>query len=310
MDTSSLLARLGIDDRDRWRELWQRRLAAMGGGASDAAGRLDPRLLWGLALPMLSWLERAPAAPVLALQAPVGAGKTTLSRALQQLAALIGCRLAVVSIDDAYLGWQERQQRMAGNPFGVNRVPPGSHDVDLLLQAMAAWRAHSGPERELRLPRFDKTLRRGQGDRAGFVTTAADALLLEGWLVGYEPLGEPTIRRWLAVAGHDLSPPEQQWLLTCDQSLAAYSRLWAACDSFWCLEPSDWSAVLRWRLQAEARQRRTGSGAMDATLVKRLVRATMASLPPALYQSGLQQRAMAVAQLDRRRRCIGVEPSL
>ena len=309
MESVSLLQRLGVEDRERWRELWQQRLAAAA-TLSDAAGRLDPSLLWGLVLPLLSRLERAPQAPVLALQAPVGAGKSTLGRALQQLAALIGSRLAVVSIDDAYLGWHERQQAMAGNPFGVNRVPPGSHDIELLLQAIAAWRAHSAPQRELQLPRFDKTLRQGQGDRAAVVTTVADALLLEGWLVGYEPIGAQAVGTWLAGAHHDLNPLEQQWLLQCDQRLGDYSRLWAICDSFWCLEPADWSVVLRWRLQAEARQRRAGSGAMDAAQVKRLVRAALASLPPALYQSGLRQRAMAVAQLDRRRRCVVVQPPL
>jgi len=274
---------------------------------------IDQHLLQGLALPLVRELERcctraAAAPPVLALTAPVGAGKSTLARQLQQLAAARGIRLAVASIDDVYRRWPEREQLLSGNPFGVNRVPPGSHEPALLVEAIAAWR-HSGV---LNLPRFDKTLRQGHGDRLAPVAQQADALLLEGWLVGYEPCGIDRINAWLAskqrlpsgavVAA--LSADEQAWLPRWDHALADYQELWRCCAGFWVLQPADWSAVLRWRLQAEARQRRTRGTAMDAAAIRRLVRATLASLPPDLYQPGLLRKARAVATLDQRRRCV------
>ncbi|MFZ9228690.1 MAG: hypothetical protein ACO231_02785 [Prochlorococcaceae cyanobacterium] len=156
---------------------------------------IDQQLLQGLALPLLHELERsctsaAAARPVLALTAPVGAGKSTLARQLQQLAAARGIRLAVASIDDAYRPWPERAQLLAGNPFGVNRVPPGSHEPALLVEAIADWR-QSGV---LNLPRFDKTLRQGHGDRLAPVAQQADALV-----------GIARQRQRLACSGHTLA---------------------------------------------------------------------------------------------------------
>lgn len=257
------------------------------------------------------WVVRSPDhRPVVALTAPVGAGKSTLARQLQDLAATSGLRLAVASIDDAYRRWPERQRRLAGNPFGVNRVPPGSHDPELLLQAIAHWRAGG----ELRLPRFDKTLRQGQGDRSGCSQQQADALLLEGWLVGYEPMGAAAVAAWLATGAvvapglAPLSSSEQAWLPRWDRALVDYQPLWACCDSFWVLQPRHWSAVNRWRLQAEASQRRRSGQGLDAAAINNLVRATVASIPPGLYQPNLIARAAAVATLGGRRQCLDVQP--
>lgn len=285
--------------------------------AAVAQHACDPHLLQGLARPLLNALEarcaqQPDARPVLALTAPVGAGKSTLALQLQQLAARAGLRLAVASIDDAYRSWPDRQQRLAGNPFGVQRVPPGSHDPALLQSAITEWR-HCGV---LRLPRFDKTLNQGQGDRVAPDLVQADALLLEGWLVGYEPCGSAAIASWLeqhnrtapADAGMKLSEAEQVWLPCWDQALAEYQGLWGCCNSFWVLQPQNWAMVRRWRLQAEARQRRRcgTANALSADAVSRMVRATQASLPPGLYQPALLRRASGVATLDGRRRCLAV----
>lgn len=277
--------------------------------ASGEPHKLDVLLREQFAEPLLAWLiarcaQDAARKPVLALQACVGAGKTTLSRQLQALAAAEGLRLAVASIDDAYWPWSERQTRMAGNPFGVSRVPPGSHDPELLRRAIAQWR-HGA---ELLLPRFDKTLRDGAGDRCGWSRVEADALLLEGWLLGYEPQTPPAISAWQTSCDCGLSSTELAWLPRWNEALEAYQPLWECCDSFWVLQPADWSWVLRWRLQAEARQRRRGGQALSGAAIKQMVRATLASLPPQLYQPQLDSRAEAVALLDRRRRCLEIRP--
>ena len=258
----------------------------------------------GFAQPLISRLQRccsqAGCYPVLGLQAPVGAGKSTLARQLQDLATTVGLRLAVASIDDAYHGWAERQRRLAGNPFGVNRVPPGSHDPELLVAAITAWREGG----LLTVPRFDKTLRQGQGDRNGWQRWSdADALLLEGWLVGYQPVGEARLSRWLADHPEELNAAEQAWLHRWDQALADYQALWQCCDSFWMLQPERTSSVLRWRLQAEARQRRRGGQVLSSREIQALVRASQASLPAGLYGPALEARAMGIARLDGRRRC-------
>jgi D-glycerate 3-kinase len=258
---------------------------------------IDARLLAGFVLPMLQQLasqrrDCRARLPLLALNGPVGAGKSSLGRALEALAPAFGLSLMVASIDDLYLPWSERQRRLAGNPFGVSRVPPGSHDLELLLAALSHWRQNGF----LRLPRFDKTLAQGQGDRCGWRQGACDALVLEGWLLGCQALGSEGLAT--ALGAIDLSSPgpgdapalqpiELAWLATWDQLLEAYGPLWQACDGLWVLRPQSWSLPRRWRFQAEARQRRLGAGWLPAADLERLVRSSLCSLPPVLYQDPL-----------------------
>lgn len=244
--------------------------------------------------------------PVLGLNGPVGSGKSTLSRQLRQEFARAGLQLAVASIDDAYLPWAERRQRMAGNPFGVSRVPPGSHDPAALAEPIRCWREQpwSGDGRAtaaLDLPRFDKTLRDGEGDRTSNWHGQADAVLLEGWLLGCRPVPEQELLAWSAAAG--LEAPAQAWLQRSNQALLAYLQLWGTIDQLVMLWPSSWNLPRRWRFQAEARQRRSGGGWLRPERLDQLVQATLQSLPAPLYQRPLLQRARWVRELDARRRC-------
>ena len=285
---------------------------------------MDPLLLEGLAMPMLAQVKGLVGSgqrPVMALNGPVGAGKSLFCQQLMGLAKARGLRLAVASIDDAYLPWEQRLVAMAGNPFGVNRVPPGSHDAPLLVERLQRWRS----EGVLQLPRFDKTLRDGAGDRmveAPSVEAAAttDALVLEGWLMGCRPLGAAGLRAAGVAAGMELAAglaplgaDEAAWLPHWDRQLEAYGPLFDLCDGLWVLRPLDWGLPRRWRFQAEARQRRLqrqnhqADGWLKPAELDRLVRSSLASLPPRLYQEPLIAQAKASAQLNGRRRCINIE---
>lgn len=235
---------------------------------------------------------------VLALNGPVGAGKSTMARLLQQRAAGLGLGLAVASIDDFYLPWEQRQRALEGNPFGVSRVPPGSHDVALALQCLELWQ-DGGP---LRLPRFDKTLRGGLGDRSGEELVQAEVLLLEGWLLGCRSLGRESLATIEAPAGLDAE--ELAWLPHWDKALEAYQPLWQRCAQLWLLRPMSWQAPRRWRLQAEAKQRRRGEAWLPVVELDRVVRASLCSLPPSLYQDPMLELASGYALLDSRRRWI------
>ena len=284
---------------------------------------MDPLLLEGLALPMLAQVEGLVASghrPVLALNGPVGAGKSRFCQQLIGLAQERGLRLAVASIDDAYLPWAQRLEAMAGNPFGVNRVPPGSHDARLLVERLQRWRSGGA----LQLPRFDKTLRDGAGDRVVespiSEAEAGDALVLEGWLMGCRPLGAAGLRAAGVAPGMELAAglaplraEEAAWLPHWDRQLEAYGPLFDLCDGLWVLRPLDWGLPRRWRFQAEARQRRLqrqqhkADGWLKPVELDRLVRSSLASLPPRLYQEPLTAHAKASAQLNRRRRCISIK---
>ncbi|EDY39298.1 phosphoribulokinase/uridine kinase family enzyme [Cyanobium sp. PCC 7001] len=288
---------------------------------------LHPSVVEQVALPLLARLQQLLAAgrrPVLAINGPVGAGKTTLTQVLQTLARRDGVRLGVASIDDFYLPWRQRQQAMAGNPFGVSRVPPGSHDLPLLLESLRTWRGGDAWRR----PRFDKVLRQGQGDRAAIETARCDALVLEGWLLGCRSLdrgegcegdrdGSGELAWWrqaLATATPALTAQELAWLPRWDAELKRYEPVWELLDAIAVLRPSDWRWPRRWRFQAEAKQRRRArltegaGGWLNGQQLEALVRASLCSLPPMLYQEPLAQswgrRVAAAVTLDSRRRCL------
>ncbi len=265
---------------------------------------LDPGLDRQWLQPLMAELARLGASahrPVVALNGPVGAGKSTVAALLRQRAAARGLRLAVASIDDFYLPWEPRLRALSGNPFGVSRVPPGSHDVALALTCLQEWRAGG----VLRLPRFDKTLLGGLGDRADVVGRKADVLLLEGWLLGCRPLGSSQLGELQAHELPGLNRDEQAWMSHADQALEAYLPLWEECSQLWLLRPQSWTLPRRWRLQAEARQRRRGSPWLPVDALDQLVRSSLCSLPPALYQDPLIQQAAGLAVLDGRRRWCG-----
>jgi D-glycerate 3-kinase len=316
---ADLARHCGITDPQAWRRGWRERLdAARRPGAAGAlpAEPIDQVLLWEFALPLLSRLQRLAGRgvrPALGLNAPVGAGKSTLCRLLAGLAPRLGLRLAVASIDDFYLPWAARRRALAGNPFAVTRVPPGSHDPQLLSGCLDHWRSGG----RLCLPRFDKTLREGEGDRCGEQVLEADALLLEGWLIGCRPLGAALeaidLDAVMAAAGpRALSPAERAWLSVWDRALDAYQPAWERLDGLWLLRPRSWSRVWRWRFQAEARQRRAGGAALAPSDLDRLVRASLCSLPPELYLDPLLDPSpsavplAAVGLLDGRRRLLSV----
>ena len=258
--------------------------------------RLDPllrdRLVWPLLEQLHRWQPEVHAGtrrlPLIGLNGPVGAGKSTLGRQLEALAPRFGLRVLVASIDDLYLSWPERGERLAGNPFGVTRVPPGSHDLPLLLEALARWREGG----ILRLPHFDKTLAAGHGDRAGWREQPCDAVVLEGWLLGCRPLSAACLASvmeavscwsrqsdapwpgphhllWSGSGAPPLRPGEWQWLPRWNRELERYVPLWQACDGLWLLRPLHWGLPRRWRFHAEARQRRRGGGWLPAAEIGR-----------------------------------------
>ena len=60
-----------------------------------------------------------------------GVGKSTLAKILSLLLTQLGYQVAIISIDDLYLTYAERQELQAVEPSLIWRGPPGTHDVSL-----------------------------------------------------------------------------------------------------------------------------------------------------------------------------------
>lgn len=197
-------------------------------------------------------LAQAPRA-VVAITGPQGSGKTTVT---QQAVALLRQRhipAVGLSLDDFYKPHAELRAIAArGNPLLQRRGLPGTHDAALLAEFLSSFKAGA---RGLSVPTYDKSLHSGAGDRAAAarVPDGTVAVLVEGWMVGFRPVGAAAIaQRAPEVAALRLSVvPSVADLLEIDASLRAYVPIWDALDAAVRLVPDELRFVYNWRLQQE-----------------------------------------------------------
>lgn len=219
------------------------------------------RIHW-LTIPILQWLTHAVRgsphrALVAGLSAPQGAGKSTLGQLLVTLLQQQGLRAVSLSIDDFYLRHAEQRALAAanpGNPFLEHRGYPGTHDLELGVRTLDALVQGGTVE----LPRYDKSAHGGRGDRAApgeRVTGPFDLVLLEGWMLGFQPqLG---VRAELAAV---------------NALLGGYFVWNEKLDLMVALRAADPRFVLRWRVEAEQAARAAGKPALDDAAIEDYIR--------------------------------------
>ncbi len=253
--------------------------------AQAAPLNLDPVWVWGVGLPLAANLERQLQTHgffVQGLSGVQGAGKSTLVQRLRDLLALRGWRVLTLSLDDFYLTYADRQGLRRQDPALIWRGPPGTHDVPLALSVLQ----HLRQGQPTAIPRFDKSLQGGEGDRLpGETVTEIHGVLFEGWCWGYEPLSVfPTV--WPAELA---LPAAQDFARRCNARLAAYVPLWNAADRHWWWRPQDWRWSKAWRLAAEQQQRALGKPGMGDRTCESFVEYFWQALHPELYWPSLTQ---------------------
>lgn len=239
-------------------------------------------LLWGLWLPLAEWLKlrgRGCDRPLVeGILGGQGTGKSTLALLLRGILAADRRRVACLSIDDLYKTWGDRQQLQQVDPRLRWRGPPGTHDVQLGIQTLQALRQGKSP---VALPRFDKSLHQGQGDRISpELISGADIVLFEGWLVGLRPIDPDAF---------DNAPPpilttaDCAFARDCNTRLADYLPLWNLLDGLIVLNPQDYRLSQQWRKQAEHRMTAIGRPGMSDAEIDQFVEYFWRSLHPALF---------------------------
>ena len=282
-DLIALLEHLGDVDPQGWERRWRQRSAT--DLASDAWARgASADWLWALGLPLLTLaeqLENRGTRHLIGLSALPGCGKSSLGRWLEGAASQLGLSLQVVSIDDFYLDAAGLDLAMQGNPWGVPRALPGSHDLPLLLDRLSAWRQGEQPN----LPMFDKALRKGRGDRCGWRPCPARILLLEGWFVGCEPLaaGQP-----ISAGSEHLLPPlsaeELRYRHIVQDQLRTYAPVWSSLDALWQLQALDFTSSRLWKQDQEATMKQTSGVSLDRRELEGFTRMIMAAIPAVSFQ--------------------------
>lgn len=187
--------------------------------------------------------------PVFAIAGLQGSGKSTLAAQVAALARSRGRRIAVLSIDDFYLGKDGREQlARTVHPLLATRGPPGTHDLALAMHTLE--RLQAGVDTPL--PRFDKL----SDDRLPpalwpHTRGRCDAVVLEGWFLATPAQAEVELDTPLN-ALERIEDADGRWRRWCNQSLAHdYPALWQHIDLLWFLQGPGFNVVPDWRWQQE-----------------------------------------------------------
>ncbi|HJR74150.1 MAG TPA: kinase [Luteimonas sp.] len=215
-----------------------------------------------------------------------GSGKSTLAAQVAARAFAHGLRIAVVSVDDFY-STREQRQRLARDvhPLLATRGPPGTHDLPLALDTLAALRRGAA----CALPRFDK-IADDRADRSQWptVAAAADMILFEGWFLKTPSQSAAELTAPINALERD-EDADGIWRRYCNDALNRhYPALWAQIDRLLWLHGPGFETVPEWRWQQEQTLQRSdpSRAAMDRPQVERFVqhfervsRQTWRSLP-------------------------------
>lgn len=213
-----------------------------------------------------------------------GSGKSSICAVTAELLKARGRSVAVLSLDDVYLG-REARQWLADqtHPLLAVRGPPGTHDVAL---ACAILDGLAGPG-QIPLPRFDKaTDERRPPSTWDHVEGPVDVVLFEGWCVGAVP--QPALD--LLTPVNDLERDRDSdggWRRAVNRALAgAYQALFARLDTLVLLAAPGFDVVQAWRTEQERKLiARSGAGMTDPEIAafiqhyERLTRWILAEMP-------------------------------
>lgn len=240
-------------------------------------------LLWNLWLPLAVNLaetrQKLGRTPIQGILGGQGTGKSTLALILQLLLKHLGYMTATLSLDDLYKTYTERYKLQKNDPRLIWRGPPGTHDVYLGIQVLEQCLQQESPEPIL-LPRFDKSLYNGIGDRIKpEPIPKADIVLFEGWFVGVRPIEN-------SVFEIPLAPIETiqdiQFAKDNNERLQAYLPLWEKLDRLLVLYPKDYRYCKQWRQEAEQKMIASGKTGMSEAKVAEFVDYFWRSLHPEL----------------------------
>lgn len=244
--------------------------------------------------PLLDWLltqrKQVEGRPlIVGINGCQGSGKSTLASLIARiLEAEQQGKVALLSIDDIYLG---RQQRLAlaehVHPLLITRGVPGTHDIELGQRVLnTLCRQHETDCTAI--PRFDKA----SDDRLPMaqwpqVCGALDTIILEGWCVG----SVPQTPMELVDPINELERHEDtdgRWRHFVNQSLYNYQPLFAGIDKLIMLKAPDFDCVFHWRRLQEQKlaEQRPGNAIMSDQEIarfiqhyQRLTQANIATLP-------------------------------
>ncbi|XWK87703.1 MAG: glycerate kinase [Phormidium sp.] len=237
--------------------------------------------LWELWLPLAiqlaTWRRALPRPLIQGILGGQGTGKTTLAAVLSLILKHLRLETISISIDDLYKTYSERQELQKQDPRLIWRGPPGTHDVNLGIEVLTQLRQQQTP---VKIPRFDKSLWQGAGDRTTpEIVEKADIILFEGWFVGVRPIDPTTFD---SAPEPIVTLSDKTFARDINFKLQEYVPLWQLLDRLIVLYPVDYRLSLQWRKQAEQEMIASGKTGMTDKAIEQFVQYFWRSLHPEL----------------------------
>lgn len=209
-----------------------------------------------------------------------GTGKTTLTQVCASILRALGCTSLSLSIDDLYKTYRDRQALLQVDPRLIWRGPPGTHDVELGIDVLDRAR-QCDRRKPIPVPRFDKSLYGGMGDRVEPELVApADIVWFEGWFMGTRPVDPKIFDRRIDPI---ITDGDRSFARDCNQRLHDYLPLWQRLDRLAVLYPVDYRLSKQWRKEAERKMKDRGKSGMSDDEIDRFVEYFWKALHPEIF---------------------------
>ena len=212
--------------------------------------------------------------PVIGINGHPGSGKTTLASRIKENLEKAGKRTVSFSIDDFYWSYDKREKEARKRKL-LDVRGPGTHDTRLAAEVI---RNLSGAKEETvtRIPRFNKWLKGGKGDRAPkkdwqIFKGRPDFIIFEGWNLCEAPVNDNKIKSPVNRIESRLDPDSETAEYINSRLKTDYSRLWKYIELLIMIYTEDFDDVYRHRLQQEKELRAAGKEAMTDRQVRDFV---------------------------------------
>jgi D-glycerate 3-kinase len=169
-----------------------------------------------------------------AIHGPQGSGKSTLCEYLIDKLTIDGYRTCAMSLDDFYYDYDKMKQVLKGfnHELYKYRGLAGTHDLERLYNCLDCFQQN----KDTYIPVFNKELYNGFGDVETHIpiTGKYDVIILEGWMLGYEPVSNPTFD-----------------LILFNSELLKYQKLHQYFNCWINIKTDDINNIFHWRFNAE-----------------------------------------------------------
>lgn len=169
-----------------------------------------------------------------AIHAPQGCGKTTLSKYLYNSLSNRGYNVLTMSLDDFYYPYDIMKKTLNefNNELYKYRGLAGTHDIYNLNECFRKLK-HG---KHTFIPVFNKSLREGFGDveKHIYIPKKMDIIIFEGWMIGYTP------QAFI-----------DEKLILFNNQLKKYKNIQDFFDLWICFDTDNINNIYKWRWSAE-----------------------------------------------------------